>query len=527
MSGAGVTEMGSLTALGLSEDPFAADALFGFYFVGGQRRFLLQQAVHGLYIARSIVLVSGERGAGKSHLLAALQGELEGLADCCAIAASVLMDGRAIRSELAELYRLPPDSADDNESLVAELSRQTPADTEPLPVALLIDDAQELAVQVLAELQQLVELARGRVRLLLAGEPTLVTAWQQLPVATAELLELQPLDLQESADYLQTRLQAAGWRGALPLTSEQMLKLYRASGGCIGKLNELAPAALAAGGDGDTMTPSAGSRPLPWRWIGVAAAVLLVIGVALLWFVDTPSTPSQSMVVEAGGRTAVALPLPVAPPDTTVSEPPPASIEPEQSRRVAVPAPLPNAPVAAPQAAVKPIPVPAPMPARQPASPAPATKPVPAVVLAPKSVAVARVASTPAKVVEKPKVAAPVAVAKPQSPVPSGSAVAYRFDEQKLQGVAPERYVLQLMAVESRAQVDAFLKAHAVTAPTLLYEALRGGKRLLVLVAGPYADRAAAQAALAKLPPPLLAAKPWPRTVASVQSDIRAAHGGR
>ncbi len=507
MSGAGVT-----VALGLTEDPFAADALFGFYFVGGQRRFLLQQAVHGLYIARSIVLVSGERGAGKSHLLAALRGELEGLADCCAIAASVLMDGRAIRGELAELYRLPPDSADDNESLVTALSRQTPADAEPLPVALLIDDAQELAVPVLAELQQLVEVARGRVRLLLAGEPTLVTAWQQLPVAAAELLELQPLDLQESADYLQTRLQAAGWRGALPLTPEQMQKLYRASGGCIGKLNELAPAALTFAGDDDAATPTARARQWPWRWIGSAAAVLLVIGVALsgLGTGSTPQAPPGEQVAAAAGRTTVALPLPASP-DATVSEPDPVAIEPAQPRRVAVPAPLPNAPLA-----------------RQLASPAPAAKPA-SVAVAPKPVAAVKVPPVPAPAVEKPKAPAPTVVAKPQpavSPKPA-AAVAYRFDEQKLLEVAPQQYVLQLMAVESRVQVDAFLKSNAVTAPTLLYEALRGGKRLAVLVAGPYADRAAAQAALTKLPPPLLASKPWPRTVASVQSDIRAAHSGR
>ncbi len=494
----------ALQALGLDDDPFAADALPAFYFVGGQRRFMLQQALHGLYIARSIVLLCGERGAGKSHLLAALGSELAGLADCCPVAASVLMDGVAIRRAAADLCRLPLESADDNEALVAALARQTPADAEPLPVVLLIDDAHELAVGTLAELQQLVEIARGRIRLLLAGEPTLLAAWQQLPVAAAELLELQPLDLQESADYLQTRLQAAGFRGVMALTPAQMERVHRESGGCPGRLNALALAALAVPidrGGGALALKLPGS--LPWRGIGIGAAALILVALLLQLFGGEGSDERSGSPVQ---RTTVALPLPVASP---LPAAPVVDGEgmPEPER-------LPVAEVESPPVVVGPIERQS--PAAVSVSPAPDRPAAAPVVTTPAPVAVA-----PAKPVRPPEPAA--AVVKTPAPVTA----TYRFDEPRLLAMAADGYVLQLMAVESQAKLDSFLKGNPVGAPTLRYEALRGGRRLLVLVAGPYADRRAAEAALARLPGALRATRPWPRTVASVQTDIRELHKGR
>jgi DamX protein len=501
-----MNDSGGLAALGLSSDPFAPDALPDFYFVGGQRRFLLQQAQHGIYIAGSIVLLCGERGAGKSHLLAALQRELEGLVDNCPIAASVLMDGVAIRRAVAECCGLPLESADDNESLVAALERQVPVAAEPLPVALLIDDAHELAVATLAELQRLVEMGRGRIRLLLAGEPTLVAAWQQLPVAAAELLELQPLDLQESADYLQTRLQAAGYRGVLPLTAVQLQKLHRDSGGCPGRLNALATSVLVAPREraevGSAMRMRL-PRQLPWRTIGIAAAVLLLAAGVLL--VDRGEEEREALSPE---RTSVPLALPTAssPAADTVEgeravvdrvvpadrvEPPAPSVQSERERAALQ--------ASAPSKSVVEAPV-----AKAPVAVGPVAEP---------SAAVPPVASRPVAPPPPPQVSEP----RPAPP-------RYRFDESRLLALAPEQALLQLMASSSDTKLREFARTQAAGVTTLIFEARRNGKPWFVLVAGPYADMAAARTAAARLPSLLQQQKPWPRSVASVQADIRAAH---
>src|SRR5690606_17885468 len=55
--------------LGLAVDPFSEEALPQLFFVGGQRRFLAQQAVHALYFSGATVLLLGESGAGKSRML--------------------------------------------------------------------------------------------------------------------------------------------------------------------------------------------------------------------------------------------------------------------------------------------------------------------------------------------------------------------------------------------------------------------------------------------------------------------------
>jgi len=245
--------------------------------------------------------------------------------------------------------------------------------------------------------------------------------------------------------------------------------------------------------------------------MGVAAVVLIAIGVALQF--DTEPAPERAVSL-VGERTTVALSLPVS----SV----PAAIEPElepvsvPQRREVVAAPLPETEPASSATSVSSIPRTPPPSAAMVSVSAPIaveSKAVPPVAAA---AAVAKTAVV-AEPVERPKPAA-----SPVSAVP-----AYRFDEPKLLAMSAENYVLQLMAVESRAKLEAFLKANTVGAPPLRYEALRGGKRLIVLVAGPYSDRNAAQVAMAKLPEALRATKPWPRTVASVQSDIRAAKGGR
>jgi DamX protein len=82
------------------------------------------------------------------------------------------------------------------------------------------------------------------------------------------------------------------------------------------------------------------------------------------------------------------------------------------------------------------------------------------------------------------------------------------------------------MGAESKTTIDKFAAGAGKGLKFYCYRTKLRGKPWFVVVAGPYADKGAAQAALNKLPNAVRKQRPWPRTLANVQADIRA-HAGR
>ncbi len=470
---------------GLQFDPFAPDALSDFFFVGGQRRYLAQRVVHALYFSGGVVLLSGERGAGKSCVLDIVIDELGELTDSCRIEANVMMDGEQIRRLVATRLGLPAAAAQQITTLIAALVQWQPATHEPQPIALLIDDAHLLAVPVLTECLLLARSAGGRLRLLLAGEPELLTAWQQVGADAVECIELPRLDRQETADYVLTRLQAAGYREQAPLTEAQWRELYEQSRGNFAAIHQWLPMLLA---NVATASPRRFVRltGMPknlslWQ-IGIAAAALA--GMALLLItLRSGDHGGQSAPTEAASPRAVveqrSIPLTLP----SVAAPPieqPAKVEPPK-----VVAPSSEPVVSAPMPTVKKVEPPAP----------PAPKPI---------------------------VAAPPA---PQPIVAEAAPVkALTEDERTLLAWPTDQYALQLLGGESTAAASKFVADRAGDAKLYAYRTLRKENPWNIVVIGPYANRDAALAAAAQLPSSLRVQKPWPRSVASIHADIRAPH---
>lgn len=464
--------------LGLSVDPFAEGALPDLFFVGGQRRFLAQQATHALYFAGSTVLLVGEPGAGKSRTLKEIRTGLAEVADVCVIDASVMMDGAEIRQRLARHCALPGEAVDSEAGLAEALQQLRPLDGEPAPIVVLVDDAHVLAAETLASLRRLVGIAGGRLRLLLAGEPSLRAAWlQQDDGSHTEQFELPALDRQEIADYLQTRLLAAGYRGVQPLTEPQLDQLCRSSRGLIGAIHQQAPALLC-----QTAAPAPARRgrfwPLPRPYLAGAAALAVVV--LLIALSEGEKKEVNELVSADGSRRHVPLAL-------TIGQPAGAAKE---------------SAIAAGDAGIDTAPAPA--PAAVPAPSAPAAAPAPAPAAKPAPTAEARPAVAPA-------------------PRPSATpASAFAASEKKLLSMAGQQYLVQLMGSHSREKLTSFMNAEAKGVDILYFEARRNGKPWFVAVTGPFADRAAVSRAVAGLPKTLRDLQPWQRTAASVQADIRA-----
>lgn len=272
--------------LGLEQDPFAESAPF---FPGGGRRQLVQQMVQQLHFGSGGVALLGERGTGVSALLQAVLDALQGVADTRQVTAAELVEG-GLWPVLAPLLGAGPRPAPDEEeaALVRAWQQLQPADGEALPLLLAIDRAEELEDELLAAVLRLRQATRGGLRLLLGGAPELL---QRLPAAGAEwlCLRLEPLDADSLADYVLTRLQAAGYSGSQPLTPLQLELLREHSGGL--------PAAVPAVLERVLKLPRASLSQrlsgLPGRHIVLVAALLTAVAVSWLYRQGESAPPAE------------------------------------------------------------------------------------------------------------------------------------------------------------------------------------------------------------------------------------------
>lgn len=98
--------------------------------------------------------------------------------------------------------------------------------------------------------------------------------------------------------------------------------------------------------------------------------------------------------------------------------------------------------------------------------------------------------------------------------------------EQALMALPQNNYVLQVMAAGSQEAADQFLARQANKSELRVYQSVRRGKPLYLVVVGSFTDRQAAQDYKARLPTEQRQAGPWVRPVADVQRDIKERHSG-
>jgi DamX protein len=487
--------------LGLDFDPFAAGALPDFFFVGAKRRFLVQRAVHVLYFSGAILLLLGADGAGKSRTLDEIEKELKELADICHIEATVLMDATEIRGMLAAALGLASTAAISNAEFVYALNRMRPTDHDPQPVLCVVDSAHSLSVAVLAECTALAASSGGRLRMLLAGAAELATAWQQAEAGAAQVLELAPLDRAETADYVRTKLQAAGYRQGQPLSDTEFDELYRQSGGNFAAINALAPQWLARPKDSSVASRV---KALPLLHIGVITALLTIV-ILLLLYRGGNSSSTQTVLPSTSSTTASA----------------PVAAQKNHSEQNTVALELPKAAPQQPAASSEnTVPV-APSPQIPESTPAPATTSKPLIT------AQAENAQRSSALKKDEKIEAAAKTERAEKNKAAVTEWTPTDDEQTLLASPPSQYVLQLMGAESKATVDKFANGAGKGLKFYSYRTRLRGKPWFIVVAGPYADKAAAQVALAQLPDAVRRQQPWLRSMANVQTDIRAHRGDR
>jgi general secretion pathway protein A len=127
-------------------------------------------------------------------------------------------------------------------------------------VVLVIDEAQNLEASVLEQIRLISNLETDReklIQIVLSGQPELAQflerrEMRQLSQRITVRYHLQPMDFQDTVDYINHRLEVAGGRGGVIFSRGALKRIYRYSGGLPRLINVACDRALLAGYARDT-----------------------------------------------------------------------------------------------------------------------------------------------------------------------------------------------------------------------------------------------------------------------------------
>ncbi|MDY1087198.1 AAA family ATPase [Pseudomonas aeruginosa] len=543
-----------------SHDPFAP-RVPGFKFFPAQRKPVLGQLHHLARYSQLLLLVTGPLGSGKTLLRQALVASTNKDA-----VLSVVISARTAADETSLLRQVAQGLSINQASLEAILTKVAQLAITGQDVYLMVDDAEQLQDSALEVLLLLASgTNEGRLHVFLFGEPSLLPRLEVFSEGEERFhaVELQPYSEEETRDYLAQRLEGAG-QGIELISNDLLVDIHEQSEGWPGAINQVARDALIEAmlaNRGAARKATGGSFNLPKKHLVILAVV--AIGVIAAWFMQGKSKPEAPQTASTelsmnGGTPAQAqqpgsgpavefngssqpLPLPLVgesqpvireplaqaagqggddegglpsaavPPTVSSSAPP---VTPLANNGVTPMHPVPPAPTEPTAPAATPTPAQAPTPAAPVAS-APASKPAPAPAPAkpaaskPATTAAAKPAPAPAA---KP---APAPAAKPASGGGAGS--------QWYRNQSGGNFALQILGTGSEANAQAFIRQQGGGDFRYFKKTLQG-KPFYVVTYGSFPNRAAALAAVKKLPSKVQAGKPWPRTFASIQQEIGQAH---
>lgn len=341
-----------LDHFGLDEAPFRITPHTDFFYAGGNRGPILDALLYALNDEEGIIKVSGEVGSGKTMLCRMLLERLGDRADTIYLANPSLSQREILAAIGDDLgLELPPEGTHGmTRALQKALLERYGAGRR---VVLLIDEAHAMPAESLEEVRLLSNLESRHSKLLqivLFGQPELDTRlaqqdMRQLRERITQHFQLQPLQQEDVAAYLEFRLRTAGYRGPNPFTPAATDLIAKASEGLTRRINILAdkallaafsrnqhqvdrPQAQAAIADArfQPIQPRRKSFPAgPKAW--ALALGLLVLGslLAILWLQAPGATPvplPAAPPAEASHLPAPSSPAPAPPPPSSSGLPP-------------------------------------------------------------------------------------------------------------------------------------------------------------------------------------------------------------
>ena len=248
-----------LQHFGLTRPPFQITPDADFFYPGAERQETLQGLTHAVQYNEGLIKVVGEIGSGKSLLCRMLAGSLPSNFQVVFLANPRLSESALVEAILGDL-----DVARDNQSYshpTQQLQNHLLAQFDNgNRVVLLVEEAQAMPQATLEALRLLTNLETAETKLLrivLFGQPELDQTLGQYNLRQfrdriTQSFYLRSVLLHETREYLQHRLQIAGYRGPVLFDQQLVQQIHEATDGRLRPLNVIADKALlAAFVDGD------------------------------------------------------------------------------------------------------------------------------------------------------------------------------------------------------------------------------------------------------------------------------------
>jgi general secretion pathway protein A len=241
---------------GLRELPFELTANPKYLFLTARQREALSNVQYGLMSAKSLTLLVGEAGTGKTTLIrTALESERCRNVRCVYLNNPTLSPADFV-SMLARRFDLGVEAAGAKSLLLERLEKALLERREHGEVtALVVDEAQSLSIELLEEIRLLANIETPSAKLLplvLAGQPEFAVRLEQpdlrqLKQRVALRCELLPFDLVDTAAYIASRVATAGGVAAKMFTQEAVTLIHARSHGIPRTINVICDNALVAG----------------------------------------------------------------------------------------------------------------------------------------------------------------------------------------------------------------------------------------------------------------------------------------
>ncbi len=314
---------------GLTEAPFSIAVNPRYLFMSTRHRDALAHLLYGVGAGGGFILLTGEVGTGKTTINRCLLEQLPTDTDVAIILNPALNALELLASVCDELgieydhqtYTLKTLTDKLHSFLLDNHARGR-------KTVLLIDEAQHLDFDVLEQIRLLTNLETNSEKLLqiiLIGQPELAQMLarpelRQLNQRITARYNLDPLNLDETSAYIQHRLQVAGMSPERVIFAPAVVRgIYKATRGIPRVINVLCDRMLlgaygrnASRVDHDMLQLAIrevlgeqAASPPPWRWLALAAMVLLLVWAAA-WLL---------------GKYSGMLPVDVVPVGTVATEP--------------------------------------------------------------------------------------------------------------------------------------------------------------------------------------------------------------
>jgi general secretion pathway protein A len=304
---------------GLNEKPFAITPDPRYLFMSERHGEGLAHLIYGVTESGGFIQLTGEVGTGKTTLVRSLLGQLPDEVDLALILNPQVTALEFLLSICEELgVELPADKSS-SKALVDALNRHLlRTHAKGRRTILLVDEAQNLAEDVLEQVRLLTNLETAKQKLLqiiLIGQPELrdllaQNNLRQLAQRVTGRYHLEPLTRDEATRYIEHRLKVAGALSEI-FDAGAKRAVYRLSRGIPRIMNVICDRALLGAYSEESRTVTrrivrraatevSGVNDTPaWRWLLPTATLVLLTGFAFFRMQagEAPATAAEPAVV--------------------------------------------------------------------------------------------------------------------------------------------------------------------------------------------------------------------------------------